>query len=309
MLNTNNKYTVSELIDLTIPSAGKFQIKSDSDAFSFCEELSRSHYENFPVGSVLIPKELRPHFYSIYAFSRIADDLGDETSELTTAKRLELLSNFESLLHSEYPNHPVFRALSITILKFSIPSDPFTRLISAFKSDIQFSQYKTFEELFGYCHKSANPVGELLLRLFGEWNELTAQYSNDICTALQLLNFWQDISRDLPLKRYYIPVDILVKHSLTIENDKLVGTVESKQSLLEQLFYITNQLFERGIRLLKCIESRRLRMELSLIIGSAMSLQAKVKSIGIDLLSKRVTLSIFDIIPITHRALKLYNSY
>jgi squalene synthase HpnC len=309
MPSTRKKYTVSELIDLTLPSAGTFQIDSDSDAFSFCERLSKSHYENFPVGSLLIPLELRPHFYSIYAFSRIADDLGDETGELSTEKRLELLSNFENLLHTECPNHPVFRALSLTISKYTIPTDPFSRLITAFKSDIQFTQYQTFEELFGYCHNSANPVGELLLRLFGEWNENTAQYSNDICTALQLLNFWQDISRDLPIKRYYIPVDLLEKYSLSIENDKLVGSMESKQSLLDQLFYRTNQLFERGIRLLTCIESKRLRMELSLIIGSAMTLQTKVKSIGVDLITTRITLSVLDIVPITHRALKLYNSY
>lgn len=302
------KFTLEELVDLTTINGGRFQTFSQEEAFQFCEKLAKHHYENFPVGSVLIPKELRPHFYSIYAFSRIADDLGDETSHYSIEKRLELLHDFEAILSASQPSNPIFRALQQTILTYSIPVEPFKRLIKAFQSDILFEDFETFESLYQYCHCSANPVGELLLRLFGEWNEETASYSNDICTALQLLNFWQDLSRDLPNGRLYIPFQLMKNHNLQKDSSIILGSEKSKQQTLNILFQTTNQLFERGIRLLSCIKSTRLRMELAFIIGSALTVQKKAISIGTSLFTTRTKLQLLDLLPVIHRTLKLYNS-
>jgi squalene synthase HpnC len=303
-----NKFTVEELKDLTTFRGGKFEVSTQDEAFRFCETLSKQHYENFPVGSILIPKSIRPHFYSIYAFSRIADDLGDETSQYSIEKRLDLLHNFEQLLFEQNTTNPVFRALHITIDTYSIPVEPFSRLIQAFRSDIFFTDYQTFESLYQYCHCSANPVGELLLRLFGEWNDETSSYSNDICTALQLLNFWQDFSRDLPKGRWYIPKELMDNYSLRKQSNSIVGAKKDKEEVINILFSTTNQLFQRGIRLLSSIKSTRLRMELSFILGSALTVQHKAINIGTSLLTKRPKLQISDILPVIHRTLKVYNT-
>lgn len=302
------KFSVEELEDLTTIQGGKFATTSQEEAFDFCETLSKSHYENFPVGSILIPKLIRPHFYSIYAFSRIADDLGDETSRYSIEKRLDLLHNYEQLLFVKNATNPIFRALEVTVREYSIPIEPFSRLIEAFRSDILFQDFESFDTLFQYCHCSANPVGELLLRLFGECNEETSSYSNDICTALQLLNFWQDLSRDIPNERWYIPIHTMKKYTLTKESNTLIGTEKNKQQALDSLFQITNQLFDRGVRLLSCIKSTRLRMELSFIIGSAVTVQKKAIKIGTSLFTTRIKLQLTDILPVIHRTLKLYNS-
>lgn len=303
------KFSLEELEDLTTFRGGKFEASTLQEAFQFCESLSKQHYENFPVGSVLIPKPIRPHFYSIYAFSRIADDLGDETAVYSVEKRLEMLKSFEQLLSEKNCTNPIFRALHKTLDTFSIPIEPFIRLIEAFRSDILFSDFENFESLYQYCHCSANPVGELLLRLFAEWNDETSSYSNDICTALQLLNFWQDFSRDFPNGRWYIPNEVMELYSLSKHSETLNGTENDKQRVLAFLFQTTNQLFQRGIRLLSSIKSTRLRMELSFILGSAITVQHKAMNIGTSLFTKRPKLQLTDLLPVIHRSLKVYNTF
>ncbi|MBL8005306.1 MAG: squalene/phytoene synthase family protein [Candidatus Kapabacteria bacterium] len=302
------KFSIEELKDLTTVRGGKFEAITLHEAFQFCESLSKQHYENFPVGSILIPKPLRPHFYSIYAFSRIADDLGDETALYSTEKRLEMLKSFEQLLFEKNSTNPIFRALHNTLDTYSIPTEPFIRLIEAFRSDIVFSGFDNFESLYQYCHCSANPVGELLLRLFGEWNKETSSFSNDICTALQLLNFWQDFSRDFPNGRWYIPTEVMEIYSLSKDSDTLIGTEKDKQRALDFLFQTTNQLFLQGIRLLSSIKSTRLRMELSLILGSAKTVQQIAMNYGTSLFTKRPKLQLTDFLPVIHRSLKVYNT-
>lgn len=303
------RFTLEDLVDLTTINGGRFQTSSQEEAFQFCEKLAKHHYENFPVGSIFIPKHLRHHFYSIYAFSRIADDLGDETTLYSIEKRLEMLKSFEQLLFEKSSSNPIFRALHKTLDTYSIPTEPFTRLIEAFRSDILFSGFESFESLYQYCHRSANPVGELLLRLFGEWNNETSPYSNDICTALQLLNFWQDFSRDFPNGRWYIPNEVMEIFSLSKHSETLIGTEKDKQQALDFLFQTTNQLFQRGIRLLSSIKSTRLQMELSFILGSALTVQQKAMNIGTSLFTKRPKLQLADLLPVIHRSLKVYNTF
>lgn len=305
----SKKFSLEELEDLTTLRGGKFEACTLEEAFQFCESLSKQHYENFPVGSIFIPKHLRHHFYSIYAFSRIADDLGDETTLYSIEKRLDMLKSFEKLLFEKSFTNPIFLALHNTLDTFSIPTEPFTRLIEAFRSDILFNGFESFESLYQYCHRSANPVGELLLRLFGEWNDETSPYSNDICTALQLLNFWQDFSRDFPNGRWYIPNDVIELYSLSKHFETLIGSENDKQQALDFLFQTTNQLFQRGIRLLSCIKSTRLRMELSFILGSAITVQQKAMNIGTSLFTIRTKLQLTDLLPVIHRSLKVYNTF
>lgn len=172
----------------------------------YCRELARSHYENFPVVTWLLPRRLHQHFYNVYAFCRWADDLGDEAGSRERAR--ELLSWWQSELDRCYAGaaaHPVFVALAPTIQQFSIPEEPFSDLISAFVQDQEITRYDTFEQLRDYCRRSANPVGRIVLRLCGRFTAENAERSDSICTGLQLANFWQDVARDYDIGRVYLP--------------------------------------------------------------------------------------------------------
>lgn len=192
-------------------------IVSLEEARAYCAHLTASHYENFSVVTWLTPRELRPHFQSIYAFCRWSDDLGDEihdrdrSRELLRWWRRELRSLYEHLessaRHSSSAKvrHPVMIALQSTIERFRIPIKPFEDLISAFEQDQEILEYQTDEQLRDYCTRSANPVGHLVLYLAESFNPDNAAWSDSICTGLQLANFWQDVDRDLSIGRIYLP--------------------------------------------------------------------------------------------------------
>lgn len=180
---------------------------SESTAFDHCEKIALGHYENFPVGSILIPRAQRPHFYSIYAFARGADDFADE-GNLPSQERLKLLDNWRNMLtecQTGSVNHPVFIALAKTIETHKLPLQLFHDLIDAFTLDVERSRHATFADLLDYSRCSANPVGRLILLLFGYKDENLHKMSDNICTALQLTNFWQDVLVDLAKDRIYIP--------------------------------------------------------------------------------------------------------
>jgi squalene synthase HpnC len=180
------------------------------EARAYCERLARSHYENFSVATWFLPSKLRPHFYSIYAYCRISDDLGDEVGN--PQQSLALLNEWEDELDACYagiPRHPVFVALRPTILSCGIPRDPFANLLKAFRQDQSVTRYRTFDDLLGYCLNSANPVGRLVLYACGYFDEQRQQFSDFTCTALQLANFWQDVSVDHEKERIYLPLEDL----------------------------------------------------------------------------------------------------
>lgn len=175
-------------------------------AEAYCRKLAISHYENFPVVSWLLPKELQQHFYNVYAYCRWADDLGDEVGD--REKSLELLDWWRRELNECYAGHvqhPVFVALKSTIDTFAIPPEPFLDLISAFEQDQSVSEYDTFDQLRDYCRRSADPVGRLVLYLCRAHTTENVEWSDSICTGLQLANFWQDVSRDFAIGRIYLP--------------------------------------------------------------------------------------------------------
>jgi squalene synthase HpnC len=183
-----------------------------SDAYSYCERLARTHYENFSVATWFLPKRLRQHFFNVYAYCRISDDLGDETGN--PAASLELLDQWESELNACYsgnPRHPVFVALAGTVREFDIPKHEFSDLLTAFRQDQTVTRYETFDDLLGYCRYSANPVGHLVLYLCGYRDPERQQLSDFTCTALQLANFWQDVSVDYEKGRIYLPLEDLKK--------------------------------------------------------------------------------------------------
>jgi len=180
------------------------------EARAYCERLAKSHYENFSVATWFLPHKLRPHFYSIYAYCRISDDLGDEVGD--PRQSLALLDAWEEELNACYagkPRHPVFVALTPTIEECRIPRAPFADLLTAFRQDQIVTRYPTFNDLLGYCINSANPVGRLVLYACGYSDSERQQLSDSTCTALQLANFWQDVVVDYGKGRIYLPVEDL----------------------------------------------------------------------------------------------------
>ncbi len=187
---------------------------SEAEAREYCRRLARLHYENFSVASWFLPERLRQHFFNVYAYCRIADDLGDEVGD--SAASLQLLEQWEMELNACYdgdrirnPRHPVFVALAETVRKFEIPKHEFSDLLAAFRQDQSISRYETFNDLLGYCRYSANPVGHLVLYLCGCRDSERQLLSDATCTALQLANFWQDVSADFGKGRIYLPLEDL----------------------------------------------------------------------------------------------------
>src|SRR6202049_4312473 len=181
-----------------------------AEAREYCRRLARSHYENFSVASWFLPKRLRQHFFNIYSYCRISDDLGDEVGD--GAASLQLLGEWETELNAcydGYPRHPVFVALAETVRKFEIPKHEFADLLTAFRQDQHITRYETFNDLLAYCRYSANPVGHLVLYLCGYRDRERQHLSDFTCTALQLANFWQDVSVDYEKGRIYLPLEDL----------------------------------------------------------------------------------------------------
>lgn len=234
------------------------------DAYSYCERLARSHYENFSVATWFLPKRLRQHFYNVYAYCRISDDLGDETGNREAS--LLLLDEWESELNACYdgnPRHPVFVALAGTVRESGIPKQTFADLLTAFRQDQTVTRYETFDDLLGYCHYSANPVGHLVLYLCGCRDAERQQLSDFTCTALQLANFWQDVSVDCEKGRIYLPLEDLRKFGLT-EAD-IAARNNSSQFVELMRFEVqrAREWFDRGLPLASNV-SRELAIDIDL---------------------------------------------
>jgi squalene synthase HpnC len=182
-----------------------------AEAEQYCARLARSHYENFSVATWFLPPRLRQPFCNVYAYCRISDDLGDEVGD--PAASLALLDEWQAELDACYagnPRHPVFVALAGTVRQFDIPKQEFINLLTAFRQDQVVTRYETFDDLLGYCVNSANPVGHLVLYLCGYRDAARQKLSDFTCTALQLANFWQDVSIDFESKgRIYLPLEDL----------------------------------------------------------------------------------------------------
>jgi len=249
--------------------------------------LATHHYENFNVVSWLLPKELHQHFYNVYAYCRWADDLGDEVPDASRA--LELLDWWEQELNACYeahPSHPVFVALRETIAAKDIPKQPFADLLKAFRQDQTVKRYPTWDAMIGYCVFSANPVGRLVLYLCGYRDEQRQRLSDATCTALQLANFWQDVSRDLDKGRIYIPLDIAAAYGLS-ETDIVDRRFDDRYpGLMRDLISRTRALFTEGMPLAKMVDGR-LSVDLELFSLGGLAVLDSIEASGYDTLHHR----------------------
>ena len=253
--------------------------------------LATHHYENFNVASWLLPKDLHQHFYNLYAYCRWADDLGDEIPQKERA--LELLDWWERELDACYggrPSHPVFVALRETILAKNIPKQPFADLLRAFRQDQNVKRYPTWDSMIGYCVYSANPVGRLVLYLCGYHDEERQAMSDATCTALQLANFWQDVSRDLEKGRIYIPLDVAASHGLTGDDIVERRFDERYVNLMKGLIARTRVLFAQGAPLAKMV-SGRLSVDLEMFSRGGLAVLDAIEAMGYDTLHNRPAIS------------------
>jgi squalene synthase HpnC len=220
-----------------------------AQARAWCRQLASSHYENFHVATFFLPRKVRPHFESIYAYCRVADDLGDEVPDPAVA--LRLLDAWGSMLDECYDTpersmHPVFVALYETIRECGVPRQLFADLLHAFRMDQVKTTYETWDELLVYSHYSANPVGRLVLWVCGYNVESIALLSDKVCTALQLANFWQDVVEDAERGRRYIPAEDMLRFG--VEDGQLEGRVFTPEfrAMIEGLVVRTREMLHEG---------------------------------------------------------------
>lgn len=231
-----------------------------NQAYSFCQQLAKSHYENFPVASVLLPKRLRLPISVIYAFARTADDFADE-GDATQTERLYKLDIYSHALlqiseESYQGNDPIFIALADVIHQHDLPVQLFHDLLSAFKQDVVKNRYGNFDEVLDYCSRSANPVGRLLLHLNGKPGPERLEQSDNVCTALQLINFYQDIVQDYTEQdRIYIPQEELVASGLA-ETDLVKPDTQMIAPLIRSLYQRTEQIMAKGYPLGAALSGR-----------------------------------------------------
>jgi len=260
---------------------------SEADALDYTRWLATHHYENFHVASFLLPKKLHQDFYNVYSYCRWADDLGDEIGD--ARESLRLLAWWRTELEAMYrgeASHPVFVALKGTIERHEIPMEPFDRLIRAFEQDQVVTRYSSFEEVFGYCVNSANPVGHLVLYLGGYRDAERQRLSNYTCTALQLANFWQDVTVDLLKDRIYLPSDLLAKHGYTTEELFAHQYNGNFKAVMAEAVSVAEDLFRKGLPLIKMVD-RRLALDLDLFTRGGMKVLAKIKLQDYDVLKRR----------------------
>lgn len=272
-------------------------------AFEHCERVARSHYENFPVASRLVPARLRPYVWSVYAFARTADDYADEPEH--EGQRLELLEQWEARLDrclDGQADHPVFVALRETISRFELPDRLLRDLLDAFRQDCTVSRYETWADLLDYCRRSANPVGRLMLRLFGHRDERRDDWSDAICTALQLTNFWQDIGIDQARGRVYLPAEDRRRYAVS-EEELAAGRVsEGFRRLVGEMISRTRERFDAG-RPLPGSVGGRLGLELRCIWLGGVRILDKIEEAGCDVFRRRPALSRSDLLRAAGRAL------
>jgi squalene synthase HpnC len=272
-----------------LPAAGC----TSAEAERYTRWLATHHYENFNVVSWLLPRRLHQHFYNLYAYCRWSDDLGDEIADPKRA--LELLDAWEEELRLCYapgpgPEHPVLIALRETIRAKQIPIGPFSDLLRAFRQDQTVHRYPTWDDVLGYCVYSANPVGRLVLYLCGYRDAERQRLSDYTCTALQLANFWQDVSRDLDKGRIYIPLDALAAHGLTESDITGRNFSERYVALMKDLIARTRALFFAGAPLAQTVDGN-LRIDIEMFSRGGIAVLDAIEASGYNPLEHRPAIS------------------
>ena len=259
--------------------------------------MSVGHYENFPVGSLLLPRRLRKPIHAVYAFARSADDIADE-GNANSQERLRQLNALQAELErigdGQLPHTPLMQRLAREVITpFQMPLQPFYDLLSAFRQDVVKTRYANFGELVDYARRSANPIGRILLHLYGETDSLSLAQSDGICTALQLINFWQDVAIDWQKGRVYIPQDDLAKFNVT-EAQLAAGKADfAFQRLMAYEADKAHKMLKAGSPLGKTLPGR-IGFELRMIILGGQSILQKLDAIQYDVFTQRPTLGIKD---------------
>ena len=273
--------------------------KEIEDAYKYCQSITISHYENFPVASILIPKEQRNHVFAIYAFARTADDIVDNPNLASSEKEKQLglfKSDFDRRKnYYKKKNHQICLAVNHSIEVVSLDRNYFYDLLEAFNQDIHKSEYKSLEELEEYAKRSANPVGRLLLQLFNQSTAENNRLSDLFCSALQFINFWQDLSVDSQMRRFYIPTETILTHGYELEDFYFDISDDRHDHLINQLLDWTEVKFIEAKQLIKNL-SGRFKIELWLTWWGANLILRKCKQMRSQLLLVRPKLSIFFII-------------
>lgn len=261
------------------------------EAQEYCRNLARSHYENFSVASWFLPKRLRQHFFNVYAFCRIADDLGDEVGDPQAS--LALFDQWEAGLDGCYegsPLHPVFVALAETVRKFEIPKHEFSDLLTAFRQDQTVTRYETFNDFLGYCRNSANPVGHLVLYLGGYQDGERQQLSDFTCTGLQLTNSWQDVVEDFDKGRVYLPQEDLRRFGVS---ESVIAGKQATPEFRELMCFEVERArewFRQGLPLVGQVH-REVARDVELFSRGGMEILNAIEASGYDVLRHRPTIS------------------
>jgi len=277
------------------------------DAYRYCNWITHRHYENFPVASWLLPKKIQPHVAAVYAFARSADDFADEARY--EGRSLELLEQWRQALRGcnngtrdegrgTLSSHPIFVALADTIHRHDLPVQLLDDLLSAFRMDVTKRRYSDWEDLLTYCRYSANPVGRLVLALFGIRDPQLYEYSDHICTALQLANHWQDLGIDVARDMVYVPKTLMDQHGVT-EKELLQagqspsGTVPGGgafRSLMKDLVRRARLLFDAGEPLVKALRGG-LQFEIKFTLAGGRAILDRIEAADYDVFRHRPALS------------------
>jgi len=258
--------------------------------------MSVDHYENFPVASVLLPRRLRKPVAAIYHFARAADDIADE-GDLPNEERLRQLDEFRAELtrieRNETPLTPLFQNLAAEVHQHALPMQPLYDLLDAFSQDVVKKRYANFDEVLDYCRRSANPVGNLLLHLYGEATPGNIAYSDAICTALQIINFWQDVAKDYAIGRIYLPQDELAQYGVSEEQIAQGISDDAWRSLMKFQVHRARAMMISG-KPLGSILTGRIGLEMRMIIAGGLRILSKLESAHFDMFRHRPVLKPFD---------------
>jgi phytoene synthase len=266
-------------------------------AYARCLYLARQHYENFPVASRLLPAAARPHIAAVYAFARIADDFADE-GDRPAAARLALLDDWRRRLQEAVAGTPpadrsdaagIFVAVGDTIRRFDLDPRLFEDLLSAFRQDVLTHRYETWDDLFDYCRRSANPVGRIVLRISGYRDARLDAWSDQVCTALQLVNFWQDLAVDLRKGRLYVPLELIRATGADIDDLRRGRITSSWRDALMDASDRTRECFDRGRPVADAVRGR-LRWELRATWLGGVRILDRLAAAGFDVFKSRPTL-------------------
>ncbi|MCS6999728.1 MAG: squalene/phytoene synthase family protein [Bacteroidota bacterium] len=241
-------------------------VRSDEDAYRFCRHIAFHHYENFPVASLAFGR-MRDDIAAIYAFARLADDVADEL-QIPSEQKLVLLDEIERWLDAPPDGHPIARAIVRTVQRNALPDAPLRRLLWAFRYDAAFRPFATEQELLLYCHHSAAPIGELLLRLANQWQPTIAPASDAFCAGLQVLNFWQDVAQDWQRGRVTAPLawlggEVPPRWEQVRQDTRLCEELSCRYDAL------TTQLLAHGRTVVRLLRQRRLRLQTYVTICTA----------------------------------------